>query len=212
MTTKVKALFGGISLAAVMALSAQPASAAIIVTTGFDGGSGDVDNVVFNSCTGNIAGPATHIQGCLNTQPTTLINFFSDEDIFSPAGGQARIEASDGGYSLLTISAVDATFAKLQLNINASQNGFVTFSGLPGGDSLQFAIGSSGNNQFTITGENFLSLTLNTTVDIVADVRQIRLGGLQEPGGGDEVPEPTLLALFGLGLLGAGAARRRAKK
>lgn len=202
----MKKLVLSCGLAMAMASFGAPAHAAIIVQTGLVGGSGDVDNVLFNACTGNIAGPATVIQGCLNTDSNYLINFVSDESIFSPGGGQARIEAVDGGFSQLTIDPVTGTFSKLQLNIDASADGFVTFTGVPGGTSSTFALDASGQNFFTITGENFSTVAFNTTVDIVADVQQIRLGA-GTPA--TSVPEPTTMALFGLGLLGAGFARRR---
>lgn len=75
-------------LGAAMLAVGGTANAAIIVTEGNVGGG--TDNVVFNSCIGAIAGPALTIQGCLNGQPTTFVNFTSDENIVAN-GGQARI-------------------------------------------------------------------------------------------------------------------------
>ncbi len=207
----MKKLVFSCGLAMAMASFSAPTQAAIIVQTGLVGGSGDVDNVLFTGCTAITDTTLDNmLQGCLNTDRGYTINFTADENIVAPAIGQARIESADGsGFSQLLIDPVTGTFSKLQLNIDASADGFVTFTGVPGGTSTSFALTGSGQNFFTITGENFSTVFLTTTVDIIADIQQIRLGTGTSVPPGDTVPEPATMALFGLGLLGAGFARRR---
>lgn len=213
MSRRVRGWVVAATMVVTVGFTAPHGEAAILVQPGLAGGSGDVDNVLFGAnCTGAVKGPGTLVQGCLNTDGSYLVDFASDEQLFSPSSGQARVEATDGGFSTLTIAPVSGTFFKLQLNILTNLDGTVVFTGSPGGSSGPFSLSSNGQNFFTITGDDEFSwVAFTTATDIVADVRQVRLGS--GSGGGDEpltVPEPSVLVL-GLALLGARFATRRVR-
>ena len=84
--------------------------------------------------------------------------------VTSAAGLQLTVAAADGGFSTLTFSLADPnyTFSSLILNLDASQDGFVTFDA-GAGQSGAFALDDNGFNFFTITGGPFTSLSFFTT-------------------------------------------------
>lgn len=198
-------------IGAFLLLAGSFASASIVVSRGGD--NTGTDNVLSNACNGNETGPALTVQGCLNLNHDFLITFFGDEDI-AFTGGQASIAAADNAFSFLGVSLAPGwTFNSLLLNIDSNADGFVTFTGSPGGISAPFALNKNGENKFTLTGEDFQSISFKTSsgvsaVDLVADLKQVRIGGAKrEPGiEPDPVAAPgTMLLLgIGLGLLGLG--------
>ena len=174
-------------------------------------------NVVRNPCGLDPAtGVGTTIFGCLNNIHAQLVQFTSDESIVYN-GGQASIAASDALFSRISISLDGSDqMSVVELNIDATVNGFVTFS--DGIDtSAPFALDDGGQNRFGIFGP-FDTLTFVTYVgtlanlvetDIVADLKQVRLSEQTAV-----IPEPETYALMlaGLGALGFVARRRKQRQ
>jgi hypothetical protein len=189
----------------------------LIISTGLVGGSGDVENVLFNE-PGLIATGST-VQGITNISDS-IVNFTSNETLSTPPLGQARIEAQDGFFDYLAISMNDPSqgFAKLQFNINSAFDGTVTFSiedqfgGILGGT---FALDDTGENFFTmysLDNQVMVNAIITSTVPLqaITDLSQVRLGPADKS---TNVPEPATLFLLGIGLIGvAGIGKNILKK
>jgi hypothetical protein len=165
----------GIATAAAIAFMSTAAQATLTLSPGLVGGSGDVDNVVFNTCGPNFATQVgIQIQGCLNTSHSTLVNFTGQETLQSvEAGGQARIEAQDGAFQYVQIQMADPGlgFSKLQFNLDAIADGFASFQAIDQYGAVfnfnNIALDGQGNNFFTLgslDGQVAVSFTLTTTV------------------------------------------------
>lgn len=200
-----------LALAALLTLGANPAQALTVVASP----SGTGTNLVNNACNFATVDTGTSVTGCLNNDQNQVVTLTSDESLTYEAGGQAFIEGTESDYSRLSITVQDKLTELLVLNINASEDGFVSFT--DGLDTSElFALDSNGQNFFTITGPfSTLSYTTfsdeaGTESDIVADTRQVRfeLGDVTTP-----IPEPATYALMlaGLGVVGF-MARRKARE
>jgi hypothetical protein len=209
----VKKLIFCLSAALLVAIaSAGAARADIIIATGNN--PQPDENVLLN--TGDVGNP---IFGTTN-QTGFSVRFSSNETLTAPANGQARIEAADGTLTQLTIDLPGATFTSLILNIDAATAGSVMFTVTE--DNAQttqgtFALGTSGQNFFTITainGQRISSVLFTTTVAMVVtnvdDVAQIRIGGAERQQ--QPVPEPATMLLLGTGLAGFAAKLRKRRR
>ncbi len=165
----------------------------------------DDENVLFNDPSlqqrGNL------VQGRTNRQ-NWIVDFRSSSEL-DATGGQAMITEIRGrksSFSDLSVEMHDAdkSFNTLIWNLNAEENGEVTFTiNHTGGVFTQtFDLEKNGQNFFRVQADagTMFSASFQSTVGI-NDVKQVRLGA---------VPEPA--TLLGLGLGAVAFLRRRNKR
>lgn len=199
---------------------ASVAEASITLGSGVLGGSGDVQNVVFNHYPGQ---SGLSVFGDLNSTSET-VQFTSDEDLVTPSGGQARVEAQDGALQYIEFELIDSPFlfSKVQFNIDIAGTGnpspspqalITLFDQNNVAHDFTVDLGVSGANWFTGNGTDGdliskVVIDSNTDFIIASDIEellQVRLG----PASGVVPEASSLLVWGGLALTGLCLCRRK---
>ena len=176
---------------------ASGAQAGIMFSTGNHPQPGE-ENVLFGA-----KESGTSITGHTNIT-NTAVQFSSTTDtLVQKAQGQADIFASDGLVNNITIAEPFLTFGDLIMNpMNGSGTATVTAVTNDGTFTFTYALGN-GQNFLTIVatnGEVIESVTVDAP-DGFKDFKQPRISPATA------IPEPTSIALLGLGVAGLGGYR-----
>jgi len=130
------------------------------------------------------------------------------------AGGMFHREVFGGSVTFSFTDAIDAFgfyVNGLQTNLVPQQT-IVYTDGSSVTQTLNMPTSINGGGAFfgfVDYGQLISSVTFNATNDILG-FDDLRFGrSATDPGNGSPVPEPSIIALFGLGLFGIGFARRR---
>lgn len=217
-----KIWFGLLGIAAAV-LAVQPADATVIVQTGnqqYDNVNiaADIDAMTLTGTIANTGGVTMTFNSMIGPDYSTPVSMHGQHGVaFVESTADSVPGASHTGFSSLTLTAEPGTswfagdFALDQLVdhpgdvfFEFSGNNFTTFI------TTGFLLDPNGQSQFNFfgnAGEQITQLTIFVTdPTLLQDIKQVSLGVTGIP-----LPEPLTLSLFGAGLIGAGALRRRKK-
>lgn len=205
-------LVGAAALSALSFLAGAPAQADLIIELG-PANTQPPENLLFNEP--GLAEQGMTVQGLTNNTGE-VFDLEGHEELVTPAQGQARVDGvADSELDFLLVDALRAMvfFTEFEANLHVSGRISGTFT-VTACDQLgdcaseTFDLGS-GENYFSVIavqGQLIDTVQIQSTAE-VDDVRQIRIGGVQELP--QQVTEPSSLALMVLGLLALGMARRK---
>ena len=215
MKSSLIAGFGALAVA----FAAVPASATILIYVDQPGVLQPEENVLFNVA--GFGGTGNPIFGVTN-QSSTSVTFEGNETLTAPAAGQARVEAADGTLNYLKFSLSDPTlgFKEVEFNLQRIVGGpfqpfdiVVDFSDNFGNifsTTSQIGTGANWFSAQALDNQWIMSITLDTAPNNIADIRQLRLGGIGTVPTG-AIPEPATWAMLiaGFGMVGGAMRRRR---
>lgn len=187
---------------------ANPASAAIIVTPS-PGAVQPAENVLTNTSM-----TALTVMGNTNQTNTAVsVQSTNTETLTTTASnGQARFESTDGSLDMARIFlTAGGTFTSAEFNLFNALGSTSSVSIIVNGVAQSFALGN-GQNFFGIQatgGDRISTIAFDTNGTGVADLRQLRVGGVSTVAA---VPEPGTWAMMLLGFGGIGVAMRRSRR
>src|SRR5574342_845558 len=176
--------------------AAAPARADIVFFFNDPGAVQPEENLLFNDP--NLVMTGLTVQGVTNNT-ATLIDITGQETLVAD-GGQARVLTNDNGFQWLLIQpdAGGTLFSEFEANLilysppGPPPSGTVTVwvtnnFGVTEHDSYTVGTGQNYFSLLAIDPQLIRSILITSTLDL-AEIRQIRLGGIQTPGD----PPPTL--------------------